>query len=73
MEAVVPLENNKGGLRELASLLLAEMGPRGSNNNDRPINLRFEFNVGTLKFAKAICTSLNELGENNGGVIPINI
>ena len=72
-EAVVPLENNKGGLRELASLLLAEMGPRGSNNNDRPINLRFEFNVGTLKFAKAICTSLNELGENNGGVIPINI
>lgn len=32
-EAVVPLENNKGGLRELASLLLAEMGPRNSNNN----------------------------------------
>lgn len=32
-EAVVPLENNKGGLRELASLLLAEMGPRSSNND----------------------------------------
>lgn len=32
-EAVVPLENNKGGLRELASILLAEMGPRNSNNN----------------------------------------
>ncbi len=32
-EAVVPLENNKGGLRELASLLLAEMGPRNSNND----------------------------------------
>ncbi|MDU1314702.1 MAG: hypothetical protein E6940_11655, partial [Clostridium septicum] len=32
-EAVVPLENNKGGLRELASILLAEMGPRNSNND----------------------------------------
>ncbi len=32
-EAVVPLENNKAGLRELASLLLAEMGPRSSNND----------------------------------------
>lgn len=32
-EAVVPLENNKGGLRELASLLLAEMGPRNTNND----------------------------------------
>ena len=32
-EAVVPLENNKGGLRELASLLLAEMGPRNYNND----------------------------------------
>lgn len=32
-EAVVPLENNKGGLRELASLLLAEMGPRNSNDS----------------------------------------
>lgn len=32
-EAVVPLENNKGGLRELASLLLAEMGPRSSNSD----------------------------------------
>ena len=33
-EAVVPLENNKGGLRELASLLLAEMRPRSSNNDN---------------------------------------
>lgn len=32
-EAVVPLENNKGGLRELASILLAEMGPRNSSND----------------------------------------
>ncbi|MDU5106535.1 hypothetical protein [Clostridium sp.] len=32
-EAVVPLENNKGGLRELASLLLTEMGPRNSNDS----------------------------------------
>ena len=32
-EAVVPLENNKAGLRELASLLLTEMGPRNSNND----------------------------------------
>lgn len=32
-EAVVPLENNKGGLRELASLLLTEMGPRNSSND----------------------------------------
>lgn len=32
-EAVVPLENNKGGLRELASLLLSEMGPRSSNDS----------------------------------------
>lgn len=32
-EAVVPLENNKGGLRELASILLAEMGPRSSNSD----------------------------------------
>ena len=33
-EAVVPLENNKGGLRELANLLLAEMGAGKSNYND---------------------------------------
>lgn len=33
-EAVVPLENNKGGLRELASLLLAEMNPKNSNNDN---------------------------------------
>jgi len=33
MEAVVPLENNKGGLRELANLLLEEMNPRNSSNN----------------------------------------
>lgn len=33
-EAVVPLENNKGGLRELASLLLAEMDPRSFNNDN---------------------------------------
>lgn len=32
-EAVVPLENNKGGLRELASLLLTEMGPRNFSND----------------------------------------
>ena len=32
-EAVVPLENNKGGLRELASLLLTEMGPSSSNDS----------------------------------------
>lgn len=33
-EAVVPLENNKGGLRELASILLTEMGQGNSNSND---------------------------------------
>lgn len=32
-EAVVPLENNKGGLREVADLLLSEMGPRSSNDS----------------------------------------
>lgn len=32
-EAVVPLENNRGGLRELASILLTEMGPRNSSND----------------------------------------
>lgn len=47
-EAVVPLENNKGGLRELASLLLAEMGPRNSNNNsfgDRDLILQIDGSV----------------------------
>ncbi|MBS5885156.1 hypothetical protein [Clostridium sp.] len=33
-EAVVPLENNRGGLRELASILLTEMGQGNSNSND---------------------------------------
>ena len=32
-EAVVPLENNKSGLREVADLLLSEMGPRSSNDS----------------------------------------
>lgn len=32
-EAVVPLENNKGGLRELANILLTEMGTRNSKND----------------------------------------
>ena len=71
-EAVVPLENNTQGLDLLANKLLSRM-PQNNNASDRPINLRLEFTVGTLKFAKTICTSLNELGENNGGVIPINI
>lgn len=73
-EAVVPLENNTQGLDLLAEKLLSRMPQAQSNNtNDKPITLRFDFNVGTLKFAKTVCTSLNELGENNGGVIPINI
>lgn len=73
-EAVVPLENNTQGLDLLAEKLLSRMPQAQSNNtNDKPITLRFVFNVGTLKFAKTVCTSLNELGENNGGVIPINI
>lgn len=68
----MPLENNTGWITDLAEKVATRM-PQNNNTSDRPINLRLEFTVGTLKFAKTICTSLNELGENNGGVIPINI
>lgn len=44
-----------------------------NDNKDKNIQLKLEFNMGTLKFAKTICTSLNKLGESNGGVIPINL
>ncbi|XZM32253.1 hypothetical protein ACSXAY_09995 [Clostridium perfringens] len=44
-----------------------------NDNKDKEIKLKLEFNMGTLKFAKTICTSLNKLGESNGGVIPINL
>ena len=71
-EAVMPLENNTGWITQLADKIAIRM-PQSSNNNDRPITLKLEFNVGTLKFAKTVCTSLNKLGESNGGVIPINI
>lgn len=71
-EAVMPLENNTGWITDLAAKVADRM-PQGTNTSNSPITLKLDFNVGTLKFAKAICTSLNELGENNGGVIPINI
>ncbi len=44
-----------------------------NDNKDKEIKLKLEFNMGTLKFAKTICTSLNKLGESNGGVIPLNL
>ncbi|HHD2785037.1 TPA: hypothetical protein ACOTHR_002564 [Clostridium perfringens] len=125
-EAVVPLENNTGGLDLLANKLferinkmllmsiksiqqpnLTMLGQNIESNNknnivdsdnikklkeaiieaindtkndkvnndnkDKEIKLKLEFNVGTLKFAKTICTTLNKLGESNGGVIPINL
>lgn len=71
-EAVMPLENNTGWITQLADKIASRM-PQSSTNNDRPITLKLEFYVGTLKFAKTICTSLNKLGESNGGVIPINL
>lgn len=72
-EAVVPLENNTQGLDLLAGKLMERMPQNNNNTTNKPITLKLEFNLGTLKFAKTICTSLNELGENNGGVIPINL
>ncbi|WP_415287407.1 phage tail protein [Clostridium perfringens] len=71
-EAVMPLENNTGWITQLAEKVASRM-PQSSTSSDRPIILKFDFNVGTLKFAKTICTSLNKLGESNGGVIPINL
>ena len=71
-EAVMPLENNTGWITQLADKIASRI-PQSSTNNDKPITLKFDFNVGTLKFAKTICTSLNKLGESNGGVIPINL
>lgn len=71
-EAVMPLENNTGWITQLAEKVASRM-PQSSTNNDKPITLKFEFKVETLKFAKTICTTLNKLGESNGGVIPINI
>lgn len=71
-EAVMPLENNTGWITQLADKISSRI-PQSYTNNDKPITLKFDFNVGTLKFAKTICTSLNKLGESNGGVIPINL
>lgn len=71
-EAVMPLENNTGWITQLADKIASRI-PQSSTNNDKPITLKFDFNVGTLKFAKTICTSLNKLGESNGGKIPINL
>lgn len=71
-EAVMPLENNTGWITQLANKV-SERLPVGNTTSDRPINLTLQFTVGTLKFAKTICTSLNELGKQNGGVIPINL
>ncbi|WP_075841714.1 phage tail protein [Clostridium perfringens] len=71
-EAVMPLENNTGWITQLAEKVASRM-PQSSTSSDKPIILKFDFTMGTLKFAKTICTSLNKLGESNGGVIPINI
>ncbi|WP_075809875.1 phage tail protein [Clostridium perfringens] len=71
-EAVMPLENNTGWITQLAEKVASRM-PQSSTNNDKPITLKLELNLGTLKFAKTICTSLNKLGESNGGEIPINL
>ena len=72
-EAVVPLENNTGGLDLLANKLLERM-PRGSNNSgssDKPITLVLK--VGQTELGRAVIESLNEIGRQNGGEIPINI
>ncbi|WP_404989280.1 phage tail protein [Clostridium culturomicium] len=71
-EAVMPLENNTGWITDLASKVANRM-PYGGSTSDKPINLTLQFEIGTLKFAKTICTTLNDLGEQNGGIIPINI
>ncbi len=78
-EALVPLENNTEWMDTLRGIMTSAFiqamrgNNSGLNNNDKPITLKFEFKVETLKFAKTICTTLNKLGESNGGVIPINI
>lgn len=71
-EAVMPLENNTGWITQLAEKVASRL-PQNSTNNDKPITLKLELNLGTIKFAKTICTTLNKLGESNGGVIPINL
>lgn len=72
-EAVMPLENNTEWITDLASKVADRM-PQGNNsNNDKPVTFKFDIAIASLKFAKTICTSLNELGESNGGVIPINL
>ena len=74
-EAVVPLENNTQGVRELANLLMQYMNLNSGNNssgdNNGPVNIILK--IGETEFARAVCRSLNELGRQNGGEIPLNI
>lgn len=47
-EAVVPLENNKGGLRELAGLLLGEMGAKGVSSGLGSGDIIFQIDGSTI-------------------------
>lgn len=73
-EAVVPLENNTQGIRELAELLMQYMGNSNSsntNNVDRAINIILK--IGELEFARVLIDSINKITKMNGGECLINI
>lgn len=70
-EAVVPLENNTQGIQELANLLLTRMPEQRYSSNDSPTTLILK--IGETEFARAVVRCLNDLGRQNGGIIPLNI
>lgn len=66
-EAVVPLENNKGGLRELANLLLAEMGT-GNSSGTSPIG-DIIIQIGNDTLAKILLSELKKIQRQTGEAI----
>lgn len=75
-EAIMPLENNTGWISDLAQKVADKM-PQGNYNNsnnsssDKPVTVILK--VGHTELGRVVIDSLNEIGRQNGGEIPINI
>lgn len=70
-EAVVPLENNKGGLRELADLLLSEMDGKKSNYNDSNISGDIVFMLDSSIIGRVALNELIKMRKQGKNVIKL--
>ena len=67
-EVVMPLENNTGWITKLAGLINSRIpSGQGGGGTDRPVEIVFQ--LGTMKFGKAVIKSINALQAQEGTVL----